>query len=114
MKIALRQVAQTNAGHNSGDAQQRRLAEDDAARCRPLDAPRDFSTPISRVRSMMVVYIERKITRKPMTTAMPIITLMKRAETREIRGGHQRHEILQRPNLITRQKLLDLILTAGV
>src|SRR5262250_803312 len=42
----------------------------------PFDAPSDFSTPISRVLSMIVVYIERKITRNPIATAILIITLM--------------------------------------
>ena len=33
----------------------------------------DFSTPMSRVRSITVVYIERKITRNPMATAKAIM-----------------------------------------
>ena len=34
-----------------------------------FEAPRERRMPISRVRSVMVVYIERKITRTPIQTA---------------------------------------------
>ena len=37
-----------------------------------FDAPIDLRMPISRVRSSTAVYIDWKITRKPMTTAMPV------------------------------------------
>src|SRR5215472_2334416 len=39
-----------------------------------LDAPSDFKMPISRVRSITAVYMDWKITIKPMTTAMPMTT----------------------------------------
>ena len=38
-----------------------------------LEAPNDFRIPISRVRSRMLVYIERKIAKKPTATANAII-----------------------------------------
>ncbi len=43
----------------------------------PLDAPIDFRTPMSRVRSITVVYIESRITRKPIETASAIMLSMK-------------------------------------
>src|SRR6516162_5346960 len=44
---------------------------------RSLLAPRDLSTPMSRVRSRTVVYMVRKMTRRPMETARAIMELMK-------------------------------------
>ncbi len=43
----------------------------------PFEAPSDFKMPISRVRSVMVVYMDRKMTRNPIPTAMAIMTVMK-------------------------------------
>ena len=42
-----------------------------------LSAPRDFNTPISRVRSITVVYMVKKITSRPMAMAKAIIASMK-------------------------------------
>ena len=41
-----------------------------------FEAPIDLRMPISRVRSRTEVYIDWKITRKPMMTAMPMTTRM--------------------------------------
>ena len=42
-----------------------------------MDAPRDFRIPISRVLSVMAVYIARKITKKPTSAAVKLTKLMK-------------------------------------
>ena len=39
-----------------------------------FDAPMDFRMPISRVRSITAVYMDWKMTMKPMHTATPITT----------------------------------------
>ena len=52
----------------------------------------DFSTPISRVRSITVVYMERKITRKPMATARAIMLLTKASKPGQTGRGHQATE----------------------
>ena len=41
----------------------------------PFEAPSDFKIPISRVRSVMVVYIDRKMTRNPIPTATAIMAV---------------------------------------
>ena len=58
---------------------------------------------------MIVVYIERKITRKPMATAIAIMMLMNTRQAGEIRRGHQRKEILQGTDFVARQQLLDCV-----
>src|SRR5258708_13713197 len=55
-------------------------AADSVSRARTMKlrvAPSDFSTPISRVRSMTVVYMVRKMTRRPMAIASEIMAWMK-------------------------------------
>jgi hypothetical protein len=43
----------------------------------PFEAPSDFKIPISRVRSVTVVYIDRKTTRNPIAMAIAITTVVK-------------------------------------
>ena len=72
-----------------------------------FDAPSDFKIPISRVRSVMVVYIERKMTRKPIPTASPIITEINTFSAGNIIRSHQIHIFVHRQNRIVRQQCLD-------
>src|ERR1700746_1473365 len=65
-------------------------------------APSDLSTPISRVRSITVVYMVRKITSKPMETARAIMAPM---NPWNICRGHQGEQIFQRAHGVTRKVL---------
>ena len=78
-----------------------------------FDAPSDFSTPISRVRSMIVVYIERKITRNPIATAMLIMMLMNGPRPGTVDDVISDKIILQRPHFVAGQQRLDFIRRRG-
>ncbi len=72
-----------------------------------FDAPSDFKIPISRVRSVMVVYMERKMTRNPMPTAIAIMARNKVVEPGEIIRGHQRHVLFNRQDRVLGQQLVN-------
>ena len=57
---------------------------------------------------MIVVYIERKITRNPIATAIAIMMLMN-APSPARSTSHQRNEILERTNFVARQQLLHFV-----
>ena len=61
---------------------------------KPLDAPSAFRMPISRVRCSTAMYIERQTTAKPMTTPMPMITLMNSRSAGILFDVEQRGELL--------------------
>ena len=80
----------------------------------------DLRMPISRVRSMTAVYMDWKMTRKPMTTAMPMTTAEADVEAGEAvgrDGGEVLVDGLRRCSVlmpgVARMALADVLLVFG-
>ena len=63
----------------------------------------DLRMPISRVRSMTAVYMDWKMTRKPMMTAMPMTTRRAMLKPGRRVGGHRGEHLFDGVDLVLAQ-----------